>query len=77
MERLVLREDTPGVPAIAMTMIDLLARIKQSYDDTDKASEAEIMKIYEDIRYEAYMPTIITTYESIRRTGKRHRTAGG
>ena len=79
---------TTGVPVIAMTMIDLLARIKQSYDDTDKASEAEIMKIYEDIpllviddigseqptewgitriyaiinaRYEAYMPTIITT----------------
>ena len=77
-----------GIPVIAMTMIDLLARIKQSYDDTDRVSEAEVMKIYEDIpllviddigseqatewgvtriyaiinaRYEAYMPTIITT----------------
>lgn len=77
-----------GVPVIAMTMIDLLARIKQSYDSTDAVSEAEIMKIYEDIplliiddigseqptewgitriyaiinaRYEAYMPTIVTT----------------
>lgn len=77
-----------GVPVIAMTMIDLLARIKQSYDGTDSANEAEIMKVYEEIplliiddigseqptewgitriyaiinaRYEAYMPTIITT----------------
>ena len=77
-----------GIPVIAMTMIDLLARIKQSYDDTDRVSEAEVIKIYEDIpllviddigseqptewgvtriytiinaRYEAYMPTIITT----------------
>lgn len=77
-----------GTPVIAMTMIDLLARIKQSYDSTDNASETDIMKVYEDIplliiedigseqstewgltkiyaiinaRYEAYMPTIVTT----------------
>ncbi len=77
-----------GIPVICMTMIDLLARIKQTFDRSDSATEAEIMKIYEDIpllviddigseqptewgitriyaiinaRYEAYMPTIITT----------------
>lgn len=81
-----------GVPVIAMTMIDLLARIKQSYEYSETASEAEIMKIYEDIplliiddigseqptewgitkiyaiinaRYEAYMPTIVTTNYSV------------
>lgn len=77
-----------GIPVICMTMIDLLARIKQTFDRSDKATEADIMKIYEEVpllviddigseqpsewgstkifaivnaRYEAYMPTIVTT----------------
>lgn len=77
-----------GTPVICMTMIDLLARIKQTFDRSDEATEADIMRIYEEIplliiddigseqpsewgtskifaiinaRYEAYMPTIITT----------------
>ncbi len=77
-----------GIPVICMTMIDLLARIKQTFDRSDEATEAEIMKIYEEVpllviddigseqpsewgstkifaiinaRYEAYMPTIVTT----------------
>jgi DNA replication protein DnaC len=77
-----------GIPVICMTMIDLLARIKQTFDRSDNATEADIMKIYEEVpllviddigseqpsewgstkifaivnsRYEAYMPTIVTT----------------
>lgn len=77
-----------GTPAICMTMIDLLSRIKQTFDRSDEATEADIMRIYEEVplliiddigseqptewgiskifaiinaRYEAYMPTIITT----------------
>lgn len=77
-----------GIPVICMTMIDLLARIKQTFDRSDNTTEAEIMKIYEEVpllviddigseqpsewgstkifaivnaRYEAYMPTIVTT----------------
>lgn len=77
-----------GIPVICMTMIDLLARIKQTFDRSDNATEAEVMKIYEEVpllviddigseqpsewgstkmfaivnaRYEAYMPTIVTT----------------
>lgn len=77
-----------GTPVICMTMIDLLAKIKNSFDTSEDTTEAEIMKLYEDIplliiddigseqptewgitriyaiinaRYEAYMPTIITT----------------
>ena len=77
-----------GTPVICMTMIDLLARIKQTFDKHDEATEAEIMRIYEEVpllviddigseqptdwgstkifaivnaRYEAYMPTIVTT----------------
>ena len=77
-----------GTPVICMTMIDLLARIKSSFDSSDNATEADIMRLYEEIplliiddigseqptewgnttiysiinaRYEAYMPTIITT----------------
>lgn len=77
-----------GTPVIAMTMIDLLARIKQSYDGDESDNEADIMRIYEEVplliiddigseqptewgitriyaiinaRYEAYMPTIVTT----------------
>lgn len=77
-----------GTPVICMTMIDLLARIKQTFDKSDGATEAEVMKIYEEVplliiddigseqpsewgstkifaivnaRYEAYMPTIVTT----------------
>lgn len=76
------------VPVICMTMIDLLARIKQTFNRAEDATEADIMRIYEEIplliiddigseqptewgiskifaivnaRYEAYMPTIITT----------------
>lgn len=40
---------TTGTPVIAMTMIDLLARIKQSYDGSENANEADIMKIYEEV----------------------------
>lgn len=77
-----------GTPVICMTMIDLLARIKQTFDRADDATEADIMRIYEEVplliiddigteqptewgltkiysiinaRYEAYMPTIVTT----------------
>ena len=77
-----------GTPVICMTMIDLLSRIKQTFNKDDGATEAEVMKIYEEVplliiddigseqpsewgstkifaivnaRYEAYMPTIITT----------------
>lgn len=78
-----------GTPVICMTMIDLMAKIKSSFDTKDDdTSEAEIMKLYEEIplliiddigseqptewsstkiysiinaRYEAYMPTIVTT----------------
>ncbi len=77
-----------GMPVICMTMIDLLAKIKNSFDTNETATEAEIMKLYEEIpllviddigseqatewgitriyaiinaRYEAYMPTIVTT----------------
>lgn len=77
-----------GTPVICMTMIDLLAKIKNSFDTEEQATEAEIMKLYEEIplliiddigseqptewgstriyaiinaRYEAYMPTIVTT----------------
>jgi len=38
-----------GVPVICMTMIDLLARIKQTYDRSDEATEADIMRIYEEV----------------------------
>lgn len=77
-----------GVAVICMTMIDLLAKIKNSFDTETQATEAAIMKLYEEIplliiddigseqptewgstriyaiinaRYEAYMPTIVTT----------------
>lgn len=77
-----------GVPVICMTMIDLLTKIKSSFDANDGATEADIMRLYEEIpllviddigseqptewgstriysiinaRYEAYMPTIVTT----------------
>jgi DNA replication protein DnaC len=38
-----------GIPVICMTMIDLLAKIKQTFDRNDEATEAEIMKIYEEV----------------------------
>ncbi len=38
-----------GTPVICMTMIDLLARIKQTFDKSDGATEAEVMKIYEEV----------------------------
>lgn len=77
-----------GTPVICMTMIDLLAKIKATFDRGGGASEADILRIYKDVslliiddmgteqptdwglskiytiinsRYEAYMPTIITT----------------
>lgn len=76
-----------GTPVICMTMIDLLARIRETYDRKD-ATEAQIMRLYDDVplliiddlgseqptewgstmifsiinaRYEAYMPTIVTS----------------
>ena len=77
-----------GTPVICMTMIDLLARIKETYDSDGTASEAQVLRLYTDIplliiddlgseqptewgstmifsiinaRYEAYMPTIVTS----------------
>lgn len=81
-----------GVPVICMTMIDLLAKIKSTFDNAQKfgsiETEESIMRIYETVplliiddigseqptewgsakiyaiinaRYEAYMPTIVTT----------------
>ncbi len=77
-----------GTPVICMTMIDLLAKIKNTFETDDSATEADVMKLYEEIpllviddigseqptewgnthiysiinaRYEAYMPTIVTT----------------
>lgn len=77
-----------GTPVICMTMIDLLSKIKATFDRGGGASEADILRIYKDVplliiddmgteqptdwglskiytiinaRYEAYMPTIVTT----------------
>lgn len=77
-----------GTPVICMTMIDLLAKIKNTFDTSENATEAAMMRLYEDVplliiddmgseqatewgitriysiinaRYEAYMPTIVTT----------------
>lgn len=77
-----------GTAVICMTMTDLLARIRESYNPDDSSSEAQIMRLYKDTpllviddigseyptewgsttifsiinaRYEAYMPTIVTT----------------
>lgn len=77
-----------GTAVICMTMIDLLAKIKSTFEKDDTATEAEVMRLYEEIplliiddigseqptewgnthiysiinaRYEAYMPTIVTT----------------
>ncbi len=76
-----------GTPVICMTMIDLLAKIRETYDRND-ATEAQVMRLYADVplliiddlgseqptewgstmifsiinaRYEAYMPTIVTS----------------
>lgn len=38
-----------GTPVICMTMIDLLGRIKSSFDTGKGATEAEIIKLYEEI----------------------------
>lgn len=38
-----------GVPVICMTMIDLLSRIKETFDGGKGASEAEILRIYKDV----------------------------
>ncbi len=38
-----------GTPVICMTMIDLLTRIKQTFDRPGEATEAEIMRIYEEV----------------------------
>lgn len=77
-----------GTPVICMTMIDLLARIRETYDKGGSGTEAQIMRLYADVplliiddlgseqptewgstmiysiinaRYEAYMPTIVTS----------------
>lgn len=79
-----------GTAVICMTMIDLLDRIKQTFEQQQKwgASESSVLKTYKDVplliiddmgkepatewavskiyaiinaRYEAYLPTIITT----------------
>ena len=71
-----------------MTMIDLLARIRETFDSCGEGTEAQVMRLYADIplliiddlgseqptewgcttifsiinaRYEAYMPTIVTS----------------
>lgn len=76
-----------GTPVICMTMIDLLARIRETFD-RDDVSDAQVMRLYADVplliiddlgsenptewgstmifsiinaRYEAYMPTIVTS----------------
>lgn len=93
-----------GTPVICMTMIDLLARIKETFDRNDQATEADIMRIYEEVpllviddigseqptewgaskiyaivnaRYEAYMPTIITTNYKGQELTKRMTPPGG
>lgn len=93
-----------GTPVICLTMIDLLARIKQTFDRADNATEADIMRIYEEIplliiddigseqstewgvtkvfaiinaRYEAFMPTIITTNYSAEELIRRMTPTGG
>jgi len=38
-----------GTPVICMTMIDLLSRIKQTFRKAEGATEAEIMRIYEEV----------------------------
>jgi len=77
-----------GMPVICMTMIDLLARIRETYDKGGSGTEAQVMRLYPDVslliiddlgseqptewgsttifsiinaRYEAYMPTIVTS----------------
>lgn len=77
-----------GKQVICMTMIDLLAKIKSTFESSDNTTEADVRKLYEDVplliiddigseqatewgstmiysiinaRYEAYMPTIVTT----------------
>ena len=79
-----------GTAVVCMTMIDLLDRIKQTFEQQQKwgASESSVLKTYKDVplliiddmgkepatewavskiyaiinaRYEAYLPTIITT----------------
>lgn len=77
-----------GTPVICMTMIDLLARIRETFDKGGSSTEAQVMRLYADVplliiddlgseqptewgsttifsiinaRYEAYMPTIVTS----------------
>lgn len=77
-----------GTPVICMTMIDLLARIRETFDSRREGTEAQVMRLYADVplliiddlgseqptewgcttifsiinaRYEAYMPTIVTS----------------
>ena len=38
-----------GVPVICMTMIDLLSRIKETFEGGKGTSEAEILRIYKDV----------------------------
>lgn len=38
-----------GTPVICMTMIDLLARIKQTFNGQEEENEDEIMRMYEEI----------------------------
>lgn len=86
-----------GRPVICMTMIDLLDRIKRTYDKST-ISEGEVLRLYETIplliiddmgkepptewgvskiytiinsRYEAYMPTIVTSNYDDRTLVKR------
>ncbi len=77
-----------GIPVICMTMIDLLSRIRETYDKGGNGTEAQVMRLYSGVpllivddlgseqptewgsttifsiinaRYEAYMPTIVTS----------------
>lgn len=38
-----------GTPVICMTMIDMLARIKETFDRDTGASEAEVMRLYTEV----------------------------
>lgn len=38
-----------GTPVICMTMIDLLARIKETYDKAGGTSEAQVMRLYAEV----------------------------
>jgi DNA replication protein DnaC len=93
-----------GKPVICMTMIDLLARIKQTFARDTDMDESEVLRIYKSVpllviddlgkespkdwaistiysivngRYEAMMPTIVTTNYGQRELVTRMTPGGG